>query len=131
MLARPSFRWLERIRVREHRRGLLCWPPIAIERGARAEPSPLGCNRIEHEWLGRVAPAIPAVPAHLVSVVLQAGPARDALTGHVGHDRGDDGRFGDCWFAPSTAAPFDALEEGEDDEQRYDADYDRNGDRDL
>lgn len=79
----------------------------------------------------RVAPAIPAVPAHLVWIVLQAGPARDALSGDVGRDRGGDGRFGDCLFAPSTAAPLDALEEGEDDEQRYDADYDRDGDRDL
>ncbi len=92
----------------------------------------MGWNRVVHEWLCRVAPAVPADPADLVSVVLQAGPARDALSGHVGRDRGGDGCFGnDFWFAPSTAAPFDALKEAEDDEQQYNADYDRDGDRDL
>ena len=60
-------------------------------------------------------------------------PAWDPLPGHVGRDRSGDRRFrnDDFWFAPSTAAPFDAPQEGEDDEERYDADYDRDGDCDL
>lgn len=63
------------------------------------------------------------------SVVLQAGPAGDARSGDVRRDRGGHDWLGnDFWFAPSAAASFDTLEEGEEDEQRYNTRYNRDGD---